>query len=398
MKKVRIVLSGGAGYGGHYLHLFSTQVDRSRFVLCGIVDPFVTAETVAYDWVREEKIPFYRTMEDFYAEQAADLAILACPIPYHKEQAICAMAHGSHVLCEKPLTVEMADAVELEEAAARYGKMLAVGFQWSFCTPILSLKRDILAGKFGRPLMLKTFISWQRFDSYYQSSGWKGRIRDAQGRLVQDSVATNATAHYLHNLFFLMGGSLSEAAMPEKVRYSVYRAKDIESFDTCFAGGTFENGSKFLYIATHSGDVNVEPLLRYEFENAVVVMEEPSSNPHIVARMKDGTEINYGWPQSDESCAQKITAMLDYIEGKGEVTCLPSTIKPHLAVCTGFFREAPVYQLPAGRIFRTQDPAGTFVHGLTGDCQLCFDRGLLPQEAGLDWAQPEAEFDPKKYL
>lgn len=398
MKKVRILLSGAAGYGEYYLQLLAKHVDRARFDLCGIVDPFVTAETVGLSWVREEKVPFYRTMEEFYAENAADLVILSCPIQFHKEQALCAMAHGSHVLCEKPLTADMADVKALEEAAARYGKMLAVGFQWSFCSPILSLKRDILAGRFGRPLALKTLISWQRFDSYYEQSSWKGRIYDMAGRLVLDSVATNATAHYLHNLFFVMGESLPEAAMPQSVRYGAYRAKEIESFDTCFAAGKFANGADFLYIATHSGDRNIEPVFRYEFENAAVETRGEGYNPHVVARFQDGTEIDYGQPQSDASCAQKITAMLDYIDGRGEVACLPSTVKPHLAVCTGFFLAAPIRDFPPEWTFRTQDPPGTFVRGLADDCLLCYEKGLLPYEAGLGWAQPETEFDPAKYL
>lgn len=398
MEKVRIVLSGAAGYGAYHLKLLEQQVDQSRFTLVGIVDPFV--KEVGSEWVKAQNIPLYRSLEDFYAADSADLAILACPIQFHKEQALLAMKNGSHVLCEKPLTVEMSDALELERAAAEYGKYLAVGFQWSFCTPILSLKRDILAGKFGKPRMLKTLISWQRFDDYYQTSFWKGRIHDANGFLIQDSVATNATAHYLHNLFFVLGDSLSAAAMPEEVRYSVWRAKEIESFDTCFAKGKMASGAEFLYIATHSGDRGIDPLFQYEFDDAVATLTDTGGNARITVTYRDGRTEDYGLPQSDHSNSEKITAMLNAIQNNdpSAVTCPVAAVLPHLAVCTGFFREGPIGTLPQEQTFRTEDPAGSFVHGLADDCVACYEKGLLPSELGLAWATPEKAFDPKRYL
>lgn len=362
MNKLRIVLSGAAGYGAYYLKLLSEYLNPDRFELVGLVDPFVTS--VNLPWVQERQIPFYPSLEAFYAVNSADLAIISSPIRFHKEQCLIAMAHGSHVLCEKPLTVTMADAREMEEAARRYGRYLGVGFQWSFCTPILNLKRDILAGRFGKPVMLKTFISWKRYDSYYQTSSWKGRIHDASGFLIQDSVATNATAHYLHNLFFVMGDSLGTAALPEEVTYAVYRGKEIESFDTCFARGTFSGGGEFLYIATHSGDEELEPRFCYIFEKAVITMEEPAGNPHIIARFADGSCVDYGAPQSDASNAEKISRMLDAIQYGSLLSCTVETVLPHLAVCTGFFREAPIHSLPAGRLYREEEPAGSFMKGL----------------------------------
>ena len=398
MKKVRIVLSGASGYGSYYLQLLEEQVDQSRFQLVGIVDPFV--KEISSEWAKQQHIPLYASLENFYQADSADLAILACPIQFHKDQALLAMQNGSHVLCEKPLTVKVSDALEMQSAAEKYGKYLAVGFQWSYCTPILTLKRDMLAGKFGKPMMLKTLISWQRFDNYYQSSFWKGRIHDANGFLIQDSVATNATAHYLHNLFFMMGDSLSSAAMPEVVQFSTWRAKDIESFDTCFAKGRFASGAQFLYIATHSGDRGIEPIFQYEFENAVAVLKKVDDIPQITVQYRDGRTVDYGTPQSDHSNSEKITAMLDAIQddNPSAVTCPVSASLPHLAVCNGFFQERAIETLPQERTFRTKNPAGSFMHGLADECFDCYNQGLLPSEVSLEWAIQESCFDPRQYL
>lgn len=53
------------------------------------------------------------------------------------------------------------------------GRRLGVGFQMSFCKPILDLKRDIRAGLLGAPKSLSCYVSWQRYDRYYNSP-WRG--------------------------------------------------------------------------------------------------------------------------------------------------------------------------------------------------------------------------------
>ena len=45
-----------------------------------------------------------------------------------------------------------------------------------------------------------------------------------------------------------------------------------------------------LYIAvTHSGDKNIDPILRYEFENAVVTASGNDDTAEIVATFRDGS-------------------------------------------------------------------------------------------------------------
>ena len=193
------------------------------------------------------------------------LVLIASPIHMHREQCILAMQHGAHVLCEKPLAPIVQDALAIRDAAAKYNKKLGVGFQMSFCDPIQNLKKDIRAGLLGAPRSLRSYVSWQRFDSYYNSP-WKGRVRDAQGHWILDSILTNATAHYLHNTFFVLGSEQDSAAMPQSLRVELYNGKGIETFDTAFVQGEFAGGSDFFIAVTHSGDRNIDPVLRYEFE------------------------------------------------------------------------------------------------------------------------------------
>lgn len=201
---MNIALVGIGGYGHAYIEFFQKELPSSCRLMAA-VEPYPELSPAAVAWLKESGIPLYPDLDSLYASQMPELVILSTPIPLHKKQAIFCMEHGSHVLCEKPLVPSLADAKELKEAQQRTGKKLGVGFQWSFSDTMLGLKKDLMDGVLGRPLLFKTHISWCRPESYYTGSSWKGRIRNEAGDLVNDSILTNATAHYLHNVFFING-------------------------------------------------------------------------------------------------------------------------------------------------------------------------------------------------
>ena len=185
----------------------------------------------------------------------------------------------------------------LEQERKRLDRQLGVGFQWSFSQTMGRLKEDILAGVYGRPKMLKTFISWPRALSYYGSSTWKGRVRDGKGGYILDSIVTNAAAHYLHNIFFLLGSTMETAAYPERVEAELYRAKQIESFDTCILRGC-AGGGRFLYVASHATQLNLEPSFCYEFEKGAVVFNQDAQDNCVTGRLSDGRTIVLNAPDA----------------------------------------------------------------------------------------------------
>ncbi|MFV0401943.1 MAG: Gfo/Idh/MocA family protein [Oscillospiraceae bacterium] len=395
--RVKIVFIGVGGYGGHNLGGLLENGDTSQYEIVGAVDPFAKTSP-HYQWLLNNGIPLYNLPEEFYANNNADLAVISTPIHLHKEQALTALKNGSNVICEKPIVPLLQQADELRRGVLEADRQLAVGYQWSFCRPILDFKRDILSGKLGKPLHLKSYIAWQRFDNYYQSGGWKGRLQDDAGNWILDSVSTNATAHYLHNIFFMMGERLDSSRMPSSASGTLLRAKDIESFDTIFLAGDFDNGADFLFISTHSGDVPHEPAFSYEFENAVVTLNEEEGS-EIVATFRDGSTHSYGNPFTSFSLAEKLVNMIGLLydgEGPGN-TCPLDAALPHLLVSNALFDQAEIKNFPAELVFRTEDPAGSLVKGLSEQCDRCFAEQKLPSQLGFSWAEPETVLSLNDY-
>ena len=393
MEKVKILLVGIGGYGASYINRYRTFEEEIAPLteIVGVVDP-VASKSSQYEWVLEQNIPVYNTMEEFYAEHTADLAVISTPTSLQQPMSMCALQHGTQVLCEKPIVPVLQDLDPLREAVKASGKDLAVGFQWSFARPLVRMKREILEGKFGKPLRMRCCISWPRPLSYYAGSTWKGRISDGKGNFILDSIVTNATAHYLHNIFFMLGETMDSSRMPTEVLAEIYRAKDIETFDTCFLKGKFDNGCEFLYSASHSTNTNEGPRLIYEFEKATFTYNVLAQDGDLIATFADGTQENYGPLLTEREEFHKLFAVVEHIRTGAPLTCTIETVVPHLAVCNAIFELDRVALFPKEtlREMELYNSTLTYVDHLYEDLHQCFDEFQLPSEKKFVWAsQPK---------
>ena len=371
---MKIVLAGAGGYGQTYLKSLETLGLFGS--LCGVADPFASGSSY-YGRIRECGVPVYDTLDEFYKHHSADLAIVSSPIHFHEEQTITALLNNSHVLCEKPAAATTAQALNMKRAAEQTGRKLGVGFQWSHSERMRAFKKDISAGRFGKPLLFKTMMYWPRPNAYYETSSWKGRLKSDDGRPVNDSVATNATAHYLHNIFFLLGGAPDASAMPDTIRGSVFRFRDIESFDTIFLRGAFENGAFFYYSATHCCGGNDAAVFELEFDESKVFMD---IHMNTTVRRLDGTLENLYGGVEDNGLNGKLKLMMDAIENDTPVLCGIDTVLPSVTVTTKIFETFNIQNFGAGTVYKTENPAGAGVRGLYEAMVNCYKNALLPDE------------------
>ena len=173
MNSVRIVLISVGMFGRAYIEEMTRRDVGGEIV--GIVEPSEEAirrcPTIA-----EKGWPVFRTVEEFYAAHTADLAIIVSPIHLHTQMTIYCMQHGSHVLCEKPLCLTREDALRMADCSRKTGKFLAVGYQLNYNRDVLAMKKDILAGRFGKPLRLRVMHAYSRGAAYYARNNWAGHI------------------------------------------------------------------------------------------------------------------------------------------------------------------------------------------------------------------------------
>lgn len=390
---VKVVTIGAKGYATTYLHPLLDDMNTGKYTYAGAVAIDIT-ECKFYDWMRESNIPTYTTLEEFYADgHTADLVVIATPPHLHFPQTMLALKNGANVLCEKPVTPLYEDALMMQKTAEENGKFVAVGYQWSYSYASRNLKKDILEGKFGKPKQLKTYVSWARNWDYY--STWKGKLRDKSGVWIHDSIASNAAAHHLHNMYFILGDAMDECTYPKFIRSELLRANDIETYDTCLLDITTENDVKIFYAVSHSagGAIDTPPQYVFEFENGVVHFNMGGEKDHIIAEFEDGTIKDYGNPSVDYDT--RLWEAIDAVKTGEKMVCTAKTAAAHTFTINQLHKNGEIVVLPEERLIKDNKKRITIVKDLPELLKKAFEEGKLLSDMGVEWTKC-VEFETKR--
>ncbi len=150
-----------------------------------------------------------------------DVVCIATPSGSHAEIAIPALNAGKHVLCEKPLDINL-DRIDAMIAAAKKNKRhLTAIFQSRFGKGAQTLKRAIQQGRFGKLTMCDAYIKWWRTQNYYDSGAWRGTWKlDGGGALMNQGI------HAIDLLQWLVGMPKEVFALTTTLAHSKIKVED----------------------------------------------------------------------------------------------------------------------------------------------------------------------------
>lgn len=325
-ERPRIVLVGAGGYGRLYLETLTGQDLGADLAAVCDIDPHLADRLPQ---LRQRSIPVYASLDDFFAKESADLAVIASPVHFHTDMALTCLAHGANVLCEKPLCLTAQEAKAMGDAARRAGRFLCIGYQLNYRRDVLALKRDILAGRFGGIRRIAVYHGFRRGATYYARNDWAGHIT-CRGREVFDSPFTNACAHHFQMLTFLLGPSMRTACGIKSVQAELYRANPtIENYDIAALRFQTALGAPLLYYTAHPirtqywGPVGV-----LEFEKATITYT--GEKPAFHGVFADGTPFDYQDvdPGSD---MQKLADAIQAVRSGEPPLCGVEADLPHIA-------------------------------------------------------------------
>ncbi|MDP2915386.1 MAG: Gfo/Idh/MocA family oxidoreductase [Candidatus Aminicenantes bacterium] len=392
---VSIVLCGIGGMGAVYVQALLERIEGGEFRIEGAVDP-VPERCPQLARLSEMKIPIYSDLESFYLRREAEFAIVSSPIQFHASQTCLALDRGSHVLCEKPMAATIQDARRMARAREGADRWLAIGYQWSFSAAIQNLKADIRSGLFGRPIRYKCLYLWPRDEAYYGRNDWAGKKRNQAGAWVLDSPANNAMAHDLHNMFYVLGGGISRSAVPVEIEAELYRAYDVENFDTAAVRGRTDSGVEFLFLVSHVSRADRGPIFCCEFERGTVFCE--GRNTDIKARLSDGSLKTYGCP--DQEPMKKLWDCFGSVRTGAPPVCGPDAAMSQTLCVNGMQDSMPeIVDVPRDLLIREGLPGqGRIrVEGLDEIFERGYASGQLPSEMGVPWARRGRKIDLRTY-
>lgn len=127
----------GAGSWAVAAHLPAlAQRDEVEFVgVCRKGDEMLERITARYGF--EVASEHY----DEVLDAKCDIVVVASPSATHYEHATAALESGAHVLCEKPMTIDPAQAWDLVDTARRVDRALLISFGWNYMPIVRGAKR-----------------------------------------------------------------------------------------------------------------------------------------------------------------------------------------------------------------------------------------------------------------
>ncbi len=172
--KVGIIGCGGIANTKH-MPALSKVADCEMVAFCDII--LERAKEAAKDF----GVPGAKVYED-YRELLADPAIevvhVCTPNRSHSPITVAALEAGKHVMCEKPMAINSAEAQKMLEAAKRTGKKLTIGYQSRFRDDSMFLKKEAEDGTFGEiyyakatALRRRAVPTWGVFLNEYEQGG-----------------------------------------------------------------------------------------------------------------------------------------------------------------------------------------------------------------------------------
>jgi predicted dehydrogenase len=185
--------------------------------------------------------PFFTDYQEMLAKVHPDVTVVMTPHYIHAQIAIDALHAGSHVLTEKPMALQVAEADAMIAAAAETGHLLAVNFQHRQRPEVKTAKALITEGRLGKLQRIKLITPWPRSEKYYGMATWRATWWGEGG-----GVLMNQAPHDLDLVCHLMGGA------PSRVIGSTgTNLHHIQVEDTASALMEWDNGATgYLFVST----------------------------------------------------------------------------------------------------------------------------------------------------
>ena len=262
-------------------------------------------------------IKAYESFDAMLADPQIDAVCICTPSMFHAEQAIKALRAGKHVVLEKPMALNTAEADTILQACEETGKLLTVIFQNRFSADVPKVRRLLEENAFGKITLVNLNMRYWRSDEYFASSNWRGRKAcEGGGALMNQGI------HGIDLLQYLMGMPTVHCSSVKTMVHNV------EVEDSALALVTYDNGAmgtiqgstctwpgfpRYLEIHGEKGFVTLR-------ENRIEQLETPEEKLDLREQLNDmGESFRKPEDHSSDLHAAQIANLLDAIEGKAEL-------------------------------------------------------------------------------
>ena len=141
---LRVGVIGCGQWGQNYLRVFSELENAELVAACDMRPEIRQRVTARYPAVR-----VVGSVDELLSDATIQAVVVATEARTHFAIASAALRGGKHILCEKPLTTEVAEAVALAQLADDCQRTLMVGHIFRYNAGVKALRQEVLAPDFG---------------------------------------------------------------------------------------------------------------------------------------------------------------------------------------------------------------------------------------------------------
>lgn len=197
--KLRGVISGFGEVAarGH----LPAWLKRDRVSIVAIHDPVAERRQAAMRLLKGARV--YDDLGLMLDGEAPDFVDIASPPAFHPKAIRMALEAGAHVVCEKPLCLEMADLEDLTRLAAERSRVLMCVHNWKHAPALTVARHAIASGRLGA----LRFISLDRLRT--EPAGGEGKWRSE--RASGGGILIDHGWHAFYLVQWLMGGDAPQS-------------------------------------------------------------------------------------------------------------------------------------------------------------------------------------------
>lgn len=226
----------GAGYIAGFVHIPGLLhcLDVKVVAICDLKREAAEAHAARYG-IPTVVTDYRRIVED----RAIDAVVVCAPNSLHRPMALEAIAAGKHVLCEKPLGLNLAQAREMTSALSRAGRRGLVAFTYRYAPCIRYARHLVAAGHIGAIRQIRALFALTAPDTWLE---WRSMGAEAGGSLV------DLGSHLFDYGRWFVGEVSSLAAMvktfvPERPLADGAGMRGVDADDAAAVLLEFENGA-----------------------------------------------------------------------------------------------------------------------------------------------------------
>lgn len=276
--RLRVGIVGCGRIAGNHAQAFSAVPGVE---VVGCVDP---QPGRAADFAREHGLRVaVQTTEELIAH-GLDALTVCTPHPVHAQVVLQAAEAGLHVLCEKPVAIDLEAADRMVAATERAGVRFGVLFQRRFWPAAQRIRAAIDDGRLGRPVLGEVSVLLHRPADYYAADAWRGSWEtDGGGVLMTQAI------HQIDMLHWFMGKPTQVSGF---IRTHTH-GDHIETEDAASAVVAFESGATATITATTGANHNLG--------NRVTVVGETGAVASVLEFPEGQEGVNEIWTVDGEA-------------------------------------------------------------------------------------------------